>query len=96
MLDAINTQVEVKAHGEEERNSWQYKQTGGQGEPFYRDPQGFEQALQMMIAAGVDTYHEKWGIDGCDLGAAGLKLEDAWKVEKSYVEPPNPKCLNPE
>lgn len=55
IVDAIKVQEEAKAHGEEERNSWQYKQTGGQGEPFYRDPQGFEKGLQMAIACGVEV-----------------------------------------
>lgn len=90
LIEAVQVQVDFKAHGEEERNSWQYKQTGGQGEPFYRDPQGFEWALQRMIAAGVDTYHEKWGHNDCNLGGAGLKPGDAWQVEKDYEE--QPKC----
>lgn len=93
LLEAISVQSELKNHGEEERNSWQYKQTGGQGEPFYRDPQGFEWALQTAINAGVETYHEKWGHDGCDLMEAGLKTQDAWMVEKDYEEPP--KCPAP-
>ena len=90
LIEEVKVQQYLKNNGEEERNSWQYKQTGGQNEPFYRDPQGFEWALQRMIAAGVETYHEKWGYDSCDLGGAGLKLTDAWMVEKNYEEPP--KC----
>ena len=86
--EAVQVQIDVKTKGEEERNSWQYKQTGGKGEPFYRDPQGFEWALQRMIAAGVETYHEKWGHNDCNLGGAGLKAEDAWQVEKDYQEEP--------
>lgn len=31
-----------KKHG---RNNWQIAQTGGQGEPYYRDPDGFAEAL---------------------------------------------------
>lgn len=90
LIEAVRVQTDIKNHGEEERNSWQYKQQGGQGEPFYRDPQGFERALQMAIGAGVDTYHEKWGWDNCNLGDGHLKTEDAWQVEKNYDEPP--KC----
>lgn len=77
----ITRMQEEKAHGAEERNAWQYQQTGGQGEPFYRDPQGFETALQMAIKNGVETYNEKWGHNGCNLNDAGLKVEDAWQVE---------------
>lgn len=90
LIKAVQVQIDVKAHGKEERNSWQYKQTGGQGEPFYRDPRGFEWALRKMIATGEETYDEKWGHNDCSLGAAGLKTEDAWQVEKDYDEPP--KC----
>jgi hypothetical protein len=62
LIEAVRVQDDLKNHGEEERNSWQYKQTGGQGEPFYRDPAGFEWALQHTVAAGTDIYHEKWGL----------------------------------
>lgn len=86
LTEAIQVQIDVKAHGEEERNSWQYKQQGGQGEPFYRDPQGFEQGLQIAIACGVETYHEKWGHKDCGLREAGLKIEDAWQVEHDWVD----------
>jgi len=90
LMDAVRVQIEVKKDVAKkgERNSWQYKQTGGKGEPFYRDPQGFEWGLQRMIAAGVETYNEKWGHNDCNLGGAGLKPEDAWQVEKDYDEPP--------
>lgn len=86
LTEAIQVQIDVKAHGEEERNSWQYKQQGGQGEPFYRDPQGFEKALQMAIACGVETYHEKWGHKDCGLRGAGLSITDAWKVEHDWID----------
>ena len=76
----------VKLSGKEERNSWQYKQQGGNGEPFYRDPEGFETALQMAIACGVETYQEKWGSKECSLRGTGLKLDDAWKVEHNWIE----------
>ena len=34
LTEVIQVQIDFKAHGEEERNTWQYKQQGGQGEPF--------------------------------------------------------------
>jgi hypothetical protein len=92
VIAAIKVQQDVKAHGEEERNSWQYKQQGGQGEPFYRDPIGFEHALQKMITCGVETYNEKWGHKGCDLIEARLKLSDAWMVEPDWPEDPKEEC----
>lgn len=88
VTDAVQVMVDLKAHGEEERNSWQYKQTGGQGDPFYRDPRGFETALQMMIECGVSTYKEKWGHQDCGLRGAGLRPEDAWMVEHDWEDPP--------
>ena len=63
------------------RNSWQLRQSGGEGEPYYYDPAGFEKALQMQIEAGVKINEEKWGHRGCDLGKVGLSAGDAWQVE---------------
>lgn len=64
------------------RNSWQLRQSGGQGEPFYYDATGWEKALQLTIAAGVEIYEQKWGHKGCDIQHVGLKEGDQWKVEK--------------
>lgn len=50
------------------RNSWQLRQSGGEGEPYYYDPAGFEQALQMQIEVGLRINEEKWGIAGAILG----------------------------
>lgn len=78
---------EYKVHGDEPRNSWQTKQTGGQGEPFYRSTDGFEEALEITIKAGERVYQAKWGQNTCDLMKANLKVDDAWKVEKSFDGP---------
>lgn len=64
------------------RNSWQLKQAGGEGEPFYYDADGWEKALQLTIAAGVEVYEQKWGHKGCDIQQVGLKEGDQWMVEK--------------
>ena len=66
------------------RNSWQLKQRGGQGEPYYYDADGWEQALQMTIEAGVKINEEKWGHKGCDLIKGGLKQGDQWRVEHDF------------
>lgn len=62
------------------RNFWQGEQNGGHDEPFYRDPEGFERAIQMTIEHGRRVMREKWGHDGCALRGAGLKPADAWRV----------------
>jgi hypothetical protein len=67
LVEATKHQTDIKLHGEEVRNAWQYEQQGGEGEPFYRDPEGFEEALQMAIECGVQTYREKWGHKECRL-----------------------------
>ncbi|KAM0794763.1 hypothetical protein BDR22DRAFT_922132 [Usnea florida] len=64
------------------RNSWQLKQAGGHGEPYYYDADGWEEALQLTIAAGVEVYERKWGHKGCDIGDVGLAEGDQWGVEK--------------
>ncbi|CAF9935634.1 MAG: hypothetical protein HETSPECPRED_009852 [Heterodermia speciosa] len=66
------------------RNSWQKRQRGGQGEPFYYDPDGFETALQMQIHVGTEIYDEKWGHRGCDIRDVGLSLGDEWRVEHDW------------
>lgn len=67
-----------------ERNKWQARQTGGQGDPFYRDSRGFEDAILMTIEHGRHIFREKWGHRDCDIVAMGLKPEDAWKVEHDW------------
>lgn len=66
------------------RNSWQLKQKGGQGEPFYYDAEGWEKALQMTIATGNRVMEEKWGHKGCDIREVGLKEGDQWRVEHDW------------
>jgi len=66
------------------RNSWQLRQRGGKGEPFYYDPDGFEKALQMQIHVGTEINEEKWGHRGCDIGNVGLKAGDQWRVEHDW------------
>jgi hypothetical protein len=66
------------------RNTWQFRQTGGQGDPFYRDSLGFEQGIRMTIDHGRAVFAEKWGHRDCDIRAIGLRPEDAWKVEHDW------------
>jgi hypothetical protein len=74
------------AEGNGWRNTWQVRQTGGQGEPFYRDPEGFEIGVRMMIDTGRSVFAEKWGHRGCDIARAGIKAEDAWRLERDWDE----------
>ena len=60
---------------------------GGQGEPFYRDPEGFEKGIWMWMNFGRDVFTEKWGRGPCDLREAGLVEGDAWKVVKDWENP---------
>ena len=66
------------------RNMWQLRQTGGQGEPFARDPEGFETGLRMMIDTGRSVFAEKWGHRGCDIANMNIKAEDAWQLERDW------------
>jgi hypothetical protein len=68
------------------RNMWQLRQSGGADEPFYRDPEGFETGLRMLIDTGRAVFAEKWGHRGCDLTNMGYKAEDAWKLERDWDE----------
>ncbi|CAK7231796.1 hypothetical protein SEUCBS140593_008046 [Sporothrix eucalyptigena] len=79
VVDADGTAIHVSG-----RNSWQQRQQGGQGEPFYRDPEGFEAGLQKHIAVGRQVYADKWGHRGCDLHVMGIRTEDAWQLERDW------------
>jgi hypothetical protein len=79
-----NMTVYKNENGGGGRNTWQTQQAGGKGDPYYRDPQGFEKALQMTMQLGRDVYAEKWGHRECGLGQVGRKAEDAWRVEHDW------------
>lgn len=83
LTDIIGKTVDRKS-GEGGRNSWQVKQSGGLGEPFYRDSAGFDLAMQQAIACGEQAYNEKWGHRDCQLTGAGLTWTDAWMVEHDW------------
>jgi hypothetical protein len=74
-----------KLHGKLSRNSWQMQQHGGEGQPFYRDMAGFEEALKVAIIAAKAVYRKKWETGRCGLRGTGLKLDDAWMVENVVV-----------
>ncbi|KAL8702605.1 MAG: hypothetical protein Q9201_004237 [Fulgogasparrea decipioides] len=91
-LAATLEQIQQDKRDDKYRNSWQLRQNGGEGEPYYYDPDGFEKALQMTIEVGTKINEEKWGHKGCDLKAAGVKEGDQWRVEHdSTFDPPPPK-----
>ncbi|KAM7213713.1 hypothetical protein V8F06_010912 [Rhypophila decipiens] len=70
------------------RNTWHKSQRGGQGEPFYYDPEGFDAGFNEQIAAGRRIFEEKWGHRGCNLfGDTALNLEDQWRVEHDWEQP---------
>jgi hypothetical protein len=76
---------DAKNSGWKGRNSWQTRQSGGEGEPYYRDPQGFEDSLSMLIEHGKGVYAEKWGYRECDIINAGiLNSQEAWKVQHDW------------
>ncbi|KAH8773383.1 hypothetical protein F5883DRAFT_602235 [Diaporthe sp. PMI_573] len=66
------------------RNMWQLRQGGGEGEPFYRDPEGFQVGLDMMIETGRRVFSEKYGHRGCDIAFMGIRAEDAWRIERDW------------
>ena len=68
-----------KSYGRSTRNTWQDRQRGGKGEPYYRKPEGFETGLQMTIDFGRTVYRRKWGSDDCSLLGIGRKTDDEWK-----------------
>ena len=82
LRDTLNSMQVDKNSGN--RNTWQAAQRGGQGEPYYRDPLGFQKAIEMWMDFGQRVMHEKWGHKGCNLRGVGLGPGDAWKVEHDW------------
>lgn len=87
IIQKLDDMGHAKSSREGGRNTWQAQQKGGQGEPFYRDSDGFEKGIQMTMDLGRDVFVEKWGRGGCDLRDAGLKEGDAWRVVKDWEKP---------
>lgn len=64
------------------RNMWQLRQGGGQGEPFYRDQEGFQVGLDTLIETGRRVFSDKWGHRGCDIFD---RVEtDAWRLQRDW------------
>lgn len=66
------------------RNTWQARQAGGEGEPFYQDPEGFSAGLETLVDAGRRVFADKWGHRGCDLLDMDINAEDAWQLERDW------------
>lgn len=64
------------------RNLWQLRQGGGEGEPFYRDQEGFQVGLDTMIETGRRVFADKWGHRGCDI--FDRTAEDAWRLQRDW------------
>ncbi|KAM0310680.1 hypothetical protein ACHAO8_007901 [Botrytis cinerea] len=80
LLQVANDMVGAKySQGGDGRNTWQHQQSGGQGEPYYRNADGFEKAVQMTITLGRGVYLEKWGTLECGLIRSGVTMDDEWK-----------------
>jgi hypothetical protein len=84
LVKEVEDAVEEKKSPEHIRNSWQGVQSGGKGEPFYREPHAFQDNMERVVQCGIQSYEDKWGIHGCDLGGSGLVTEDAWLVNHEW------------
>ncbi|KAK8086059.1 hypothetical protein PG994_001033 [Apiospora phragmitis] len=72
-----------KHGGARGRNTWQWAQAGGAGEPFHYDAAGFEEAVQLLTEAGKQLFARKWGHRGCDLGGR-YRTGDQWRVVRDW------------
>ncbi|KAI1185585.1 hypothetical protein F5B17DRAFT_441731 [Nemania serpens] len=85
LVEVAERMQNVKWSGETPaRNVWQGRQTGGQGEPFYRDAEGFSAGIEMMTDAGRRVFADKWGHRGCDLLHLGIEGKDVWRLERDW------------
>lgn len=84
MIQVLDRMQGSKGESTRGRNTWQARQMGGEGEPFYRDSAGFEEGIQMTIEHGRNVFRQKWGHRDCDIVDMGLKQSDAWRVEHDW------------
>ena len=87
ILHKLDDMQNAKSTREGGRNTWQASQKGGQGEPFYRDSDGFEKGIQMTMEFGRNVFEEKWGRGPCNLRDVGMVDGDAWRVVKGWERP---------
>ena len=87
LIHKLDEMGHAKSSREGGRNTWQARQKGGQGEPFYRDSDGFEKGIQMTMDLGRNVFEEKWGRGPCNLRDVGMKDSDAWRVVKDWEKP---------
>jgi len=80
----LDNMLRSKGDSARGRNTWQARQMGGQGDPFYRDSAGFDVGIGMTIEHGRAVFREKWGHRDCDIRAIGLRPEDAWRLEHDW------------
>ena len=73
-----------KVDDKDGRNTLQSRQVGGLGEPFYKDPMGFDISIGMTIEHGKRVFVEKWGYRDCNTKTLGFVAEDAWKLEHDW------------
>ncbi|KAI0193638.1 hypothetical protein EV127DRAFT_247606 [Xylaria flabelliformis] len=85
LIEVAERMQNVKWAGEGiKRNTWQGRQTGGLGEPFYRDADGFSSGIETMTDAGRLVFADKWGHRGCNLLELGIQGADAWRLERDW------------
>lgn len=87
ILHKLDEMQNAKGSREGGRNTWQASQRGGQGEPFYRDSEGFEKGIRMTMEFGRSVFEEKWGRGPCNLRDVGMVDSDAWRVVKEWENP---------
>lgn len=87
LLHTLDDMQHRKNSNADGRNTWQARQRGGQGEPFYRDAEGFEKGIQMTMELGRKVFEEKWGRGLCNIREVGLVEADAWRVVVDWENP---------
>ena len=79
--EELERMMRLKGESEGGRNGWQTRQRGGQGEMYWRDQDGFQEALDVQVEAGKEVYRRKWGVAGCvDFKPHGLRVGGEWTV----------------
>lgn len=87
LLRQLDTMQNEKHANKLGRNTWQARQQGGKDEPFYRDPEGFEESLLWLMDFGHKVFEGKWGRAKCNIRDVGMVEGDAWRVVADWENP---------
>ncbi|KAK6495725.1 hypothetical protein TWF481_002772 [Arthrobotrys musiformis] len=81
LKNQLQLMMEQKQNNSHGRNTWQARRDGGEGEPFWRNPKGFERGINFWIDKGRELFKLKWNYSECNLIDKGYRYGEEWTRE---------------